>query len=155
MGRRGSTLGQARGGTFYEVATDLRVEECGVCRVVFAYPAEHYRQANADHDVWFWCPNGHKLHYLGKTQEEQQRERAERAEALASRRLAAFDQERAMTASARRSAAALRGHLTRMKNRIAAGVCPVPGCQRTGLTQTLRHIQTKHPDWLHEHPEVQ
>ena len=62
-------------------------------------------------------------------------------------RLALEDQ----LAAAERSARAYRGHLTRMRNRIAAGVCPVPGCRRTGLTQTLRHIASQHPEWLAEH----
>ena len=68
-----------------------------------------------------YCPLGHAYIPAGKSDVERERERRQRAE----------DSERfyrEQLASERRSAAALRGHITRLKNRIVAGVCPVPGC---------------------------
>lgn len=38
-----------------------------------------------------------------------------------------------------------------IKNRIAKGVCPVPGCRRSGFTKVMAHIASKHPDWAAEH----
>lgn len=58
---------------------------------------------------------------------------------------------REQLASERRSAAALRGHITRLKNRIVAGVCPVPGCKRSGFSNVMRHVASKHPEWHADH----
>lgn len=137
----------------YPFTVNLYVEECCACGMVFAMPSDWQQVRRRQRDT-FHCPAGHAQHYTGKTPEQQQRERAEQAEAAAAAERRRATQAEEAARYQRRRVAALRGHLTRMRNRIAAGVCPVPGCQRTGLTQTLRHIRTKHPDWLHDHPEV-
>lgn len=43
-----------------------------------------------------------------------------------------------------RSAAAQRGVLTRLKNRVAAGVCP---CCHRSFKQLSEHMKMKHPDY--------
>ena len=147
------TLLAAEQGFTYPTKGDLAVQTCCACGILFAVDGDYDRRRREDHKD-FHCPNGHPQHYTGKTEAQRQRQRAEQAEAKAARLQAHADQQAAEIGYQQRRASALKGHLTRMRRRIAAGVCPVPGCQRTGLTQTLRHIAAKHPDWLHDHPDV-
>lgn len=45
----------------------LTTMHCGSddCGIAFAIPDSLYRKANDDHSVWFYCPNGHHIHFLG------------------------------------------------------------------------------------------
>jgi hypothetical protein len=91
-----------------------------------------------------YCPLGHEHVPAGKSRLEREQELRQAAEASEQ-----FYRDQA--ARERRTSAALRGHLTRMKNRIANGVCPVPGCKRSGFSNVMRHIASKHPGWHAEH----
>jgi hypothetical protein len=138
---------------------DLAVQDCCNCGVTFALTKELDDQRRKDHGT-FYCPNGHPQVYTGKTEAQKLREELAQAQAQlvtekkrteyahASRK-AAQDQ----AAAAERSAAAYKGHLTRMRNRVANGVCPVQGCQRP-FVNVHDHILNKHPEWAVEHPEV-
>jgi hypothetical protein len=131
----------------------LAVEECCRCGVAFGIPADLQRAFLDDRNRYFYCPNGHRQHYLGKSAEQKERERAERAEALAERRLASMYAARDQAAAAERSARTLKGHVTRLRNRIAAGICPVPSCRRNFLDVKV-HIATEHPAWAHDHADA-
>lgn len=135
----------------YAQYVDLYVIECGHegCGIVFAMPDDYDDRRRRDGKT-FYCPNGHGRAYL-ETEEKRLRKRLDAAERRASQAEETARSQRERAAKAERSAIAYRGHLTRMKNRIANGVCPVPGCKRTGLIQTMRHIATKHPRWAAEH----
>ena len=137
----------------YDVVTSLVVWECPSCGIVYGIPRQFADQIKAQ-GSHYYCPNGHRLSWR-QSDADRERKRAERAEREAS---AARDTARRWRDNAdreRRSAIAYKGHLTRIRNRIASGVCPVPGCKRSGFTQILRHITTQHPEWLHDHPELQ
>lgn len=56
------------------------------------------------------------------------------------------------TVSTRRQVAARKGQITKMRNRIANGVCPVPGCKRSGFDNVASHIATVHPNF-HAHQD--
>jgi hypothetical protein len=131
----------------------LVVEECCRCGVAFGLTADLQRVFLDDRNRSFYCPNGHRQHYTGKTDAQRATERAERAEALAERRLASMYAARDQAAAAERSARTLKGHVTRLRNRIAAGLCPVPSCRRNFLDVKV-HIATEHPAWAHEHPDA-
>lgn len=113
-----------------------------------------YRKGTAVH-----CPLGHEFVYGDTERDRLKRELAAERErtALAKRqaefawtsRDAAWDQARA----AERSAAAYKGHVTRLRNRIANGVCPVAGCRRH-FDNVQAHIAGQHPQWAAEHPEA-
>lgn len=106
------------------------------CGITFAVPATWHRERHRDHS-WFYCPNGHRQHYPGKSDVERLRERAERAESNAQR-----ERERAERQT--RSAVALRGVVTRTKNRIAAGKCP---CCKAKFADLKQHMDAEHPDY--------
>lgn len=134
----------------YPVTVTLYVQECCNCGLVFGVAEDFDTRRRKDHKS-FCCPAGHWQSYTGPTEAQKQRSRAEAAERRAEQAESTARRQRERAERTERSNSALKGHLTRMKNRIAAGVCPVPGCKRTGLTQTMRHIATKHPQWHAEH----
>ncbi len=111
----------------------LTVMECGECGISFAVP-ERWRQEREDTGKGWYCPNGHSRVYrestVQKLEKQVERERAAR--------VAAQDQATA----AERSVAAIKGELTKVKNRIANGVCPE--CHRQ-FQNVSRHMESKHP----------
>jgi hypothetical protein len=119
----------------------LTVVTCGTCQVSFALPEDLHRRALDDHDIWFWCPRGDKIHYLGPSKADRLADQLKWA-----RRSEEFYREQA--AAERRRAAAARGQVTKLRNRVARGVCPAAGCQRS-FTDMHEHVATCHPELLH------
>jgi hypothetical protein len=130
---------------------DLYVLDCSNCGVIFAITTDYEDRRRADAKS-FWCPNGHSVGW-SESEADKQRKRAEQAERnlkwTEAARIAARDQAQA----AHNSARAYKGHLTRMRNRIAAGVCPVQGCRRN-FANVKAHVTSQHPQWAHEHAEA-
>lgn len=123
--------------TTYEVIT-CPTHGCGVTLAITKAFATRRRNDGKT----FYCLWGHTLSY-GETREDELkreavllRQQLDQAEAEArNARLHAIAQKR--------SAAAYRGHLTRIRRRIAHGVCPC--CRRT-FKQVRQHIKNKHPE---------
>lgn len=131
----------------------LTVEVCPSCHVHHGVPKEMIDRALADHSRSIFCPAGHSWHYTGKTAVQKERERADWAErrvGWAEERANRLDMERQAEANRART---LKGHLTRLRNRIAAGVCPVQSCRRN-FANVKAHIESEHPTWAHDHPEA-
>ena len=116
----------------------LTVLDCGLCGITFAMPGNLYREANRDHNIWFWCPLGHRLHYPGQTEEQKLRECLK-----AERESNARSIERAQGAI--RSRNAMKGQVTKIKNRVARGVCP---CCNRSFPQLAEHMSSEHPDFI-------
>lgn len=125
------------------ITVGLTHVECYLCACAFAIPTSLYDRRCEDHGD-FWCPNGHRQHFTGKSSAERLREQLDDAYKYANSIASERD-------SAERSARALRGHLTRQKRRAVAGVCPC--CHRT-FQQVSRHMANKHPDYLTEEVTV-
>jgi hypothetical protein len=121
----------------YSDGFTLAVHRCGSCGIVFAFEEEFDTTRRRDHASWY-CPNGHSFSYTGPSDVEKLRSELEEER---QRRKAARD----LLDHEQRSHAATRGHLTRTKKRIAAGVCP---CCNRSFAQLSRHIATQHPDYL-------
>jgi Zn finger protein HypA/HybF involved in hydrogenase expression len=92
----------------------------------------------------FYCPNGHSQHYIiGKTNEQKIKElEAQLQEAETDKRYLNNSLE-----STRRSLSATKGVLTRTKNRIHKGICPV--CNRQFMN-LHRHMEGQHPNYLEQ-----
>jgi Zn ribbon nucleic-acid-binding protein len=123
-------------GTTMRYTGQLTVISCVSCGIEFAVPDSWRARRLDDHKDWY-CPNGHGQSYTGKSEAEQLRARLERAEA---REQSWRDQAQA----AERSRIAVAGHLTRVKRRVANGVCPC--CQRQ-FANLHRHMTTQHPTY--------
>jgi len=124
---------------------ELVVEQCPTCAVIYAIPLVLKTKAlerRGPQGKQIHCPNGHTWHYTGKTEAEKLREQLEEQQR---RTMAARD----LLEAEERSHAATRGHLTRTKKRVAAGVCPHPDCHRH-FTNLERHVASKHPELLEQ-----
>lgn len=135
-------------GTTIDVTTALVTEICCRigCGVLFAMPAELQKRRQNDHND-FYCPNGHNQHYTAKSEAERLREQLAKVErdrkwyAERSDRLANDN----MTLAKSRSA--LRGVVTRLKNKAAAGVCAF--CDHS-FPDVAAHVAEAHPDAVTE-----
>jgi len=108
------------------------------CGIEFAVPRSLYDAHRYDRSVKsIYCPLGHWAEWGREQRESDHLRRQLRGEEA--RRIHAEDQR----LMAERSARALRGHLTRLRNRIAAGVCP--WCHRH-FSNVQRHVEGQHPD---------
>jgi hypothetical protein len=117
-------------------------ETCCNCFTHFAMDRALHDRSRAEGGT-FYCPNGHGQHYTEtevqrlKKQLDNANKRMGWAEDSATRALAEAQQTR-------REKAAIKGQLTKTRNRIANGVCPC--CNRT-FQNVARHMTTKHPDF--------
>jgi uncharacterized C2H2 Zn-finger protein len=114
----------------------LVTETCCQCGVLFAMPEDLQRALRKEHARSFYCPNGHSQHYIGKTEAQKQRERAERLKAQLT-----HTRDQLETAENRRRAE--KAAKTRVLNRVKNGVCP--HCKRT-FKDLADHMKTKHAE---------
>jgi hypothetical protein len=130
----------------YETET-LAVHACPSCGVLHAIPESLEKRALGDRGPngrQIYCPNGHTWHFTGKTAAQEAREEAEHL-----RQRLASEQENVRAARAhaeveRRSAAAFKGHVTRLKNRVGKGKCP---CCSTEFPNIAAHMAEAHPGY--------
>lgn len=117
------------------VGINLITETCCSCGVLFAMSEELYNRKQSQRGETFYCPNGHGQHYTG----ESDKARAERlAKALEREQQARGDEQREAT----RLIAAQKGQVTKLRKRVAAGVCPF-GCRRH-FVNVERHVASQH-----------
>lgn len=117
----------------------LNILACATCRMDFGILPEFMRDRRRDHRN-FYCPQGHVNHYPGESDTEQFRRQRDSARARATHLSDQLESEK-------RSKAAIKGHLTRIKRRIANGVCPC--CQRN-FKNVRDHMASQHPDFLRD-----
>lgn len=115
---------------------------CGECGTVFGLGAKYQEARLADHRT-FYCPNGHGRAYNGKSEAEKLREQLGWANSRAQ-----SWRDQAETAEARRRGE--KAAKTRLKNRIANGVCPE--CKRS-FPDLRQHMAGQHPHFTT--PEVE
>jgi hypothetical protein len=125
--------------TTLDYTSQLAVQDCCVCGITFAVPTDYDQKRRNDHKL-FYCPSGHSQSYVGKTEAQKQRDRADRLE----RQLANRDED---LRAERASHAATKGQLTKTKNRVAHGVCP---CCNRSFVNLRRHMSGQHPDYVEQ-----
>lgn len=59
-----------------KVVTATAIVRCSACGIAFAVPENWFRARKNDHKTW-WCPNGDRQHFPGKTEADKLRERLE------------------------------------------------------------------------------
>lgn len=129
----------------------LTITHCGVCQIRHAIPDEMYWDRRNNGGEWF-CPNGHELHFI-TTEADKLREQLEKSQRATIRERARADSNWDEVEYERRSKAAVKGHLTRMRNLVAAGVCPVPGCKRN-FANVRGHMERMHPEFHLDEEDV-
>lgn len=115
---------------------------CCSCGIEFGVP-EHWLNKRRENGTGFWCPNGHSLSYTESTNDKLRRERDRLKQQMAYKD-DALKQARDSRDYQERRAAAIKGHLTRVKKRVSAGTCP---CCRRNFENLQMHMTTKHPDY--------
>lgn len=116
-------------------STTYLFQRCINCGVEFGVTDYFDDRRRADKQS-FYCPNGHPQAYV-KSEADRQRERAD---GLAAQVTHLRDQREA----AERQLSATRGQVTKLRKRIANGVCPC--CHRT-FANVARHMAGQHPDY--------
>jgi hypothetical protein len=127
---------------------------CCACKCEVWIPDALYEAAlhsRGPNGIHYYCAYGHSQHYVqGESEETKLRRERDRLV----QRLAEKDDEiarqRGLRESAENSARTLKGHVTRIKNRVGHGVCPC--CSRT-FGNLARHMATQHPTWTAEAAE--
>jgi hypothetical protein len=127
------------------------LEECCNCGIPFLFPQSYYDQRQMD-GKGFSCPNGHEQHY-SKTKEQKLREEMEEKERHHQEEIKHLTGQsetwRDMWQNKVKENKTLKQQKTRMKNRIAAGVCPC--CDRT-FQNLARHMASKHSEAVKNNP---
>jgi hypothetical protein len=135
-----------------------KIETCCTCGMSFAI-SEDFRNMRLEDRKTFYCPSGHGQHYSGKSDAEKLKEQLEqtRNELLSKRvqtkkleNLLRIEEEykkeyREQRDELKKSLSATKGHTTRLKKRIANGVCPC--CKRT-FKNLGAHMKSEHSDFV-------
>lgn len=137
-------------GQTLSITEQLDVMECHHCHMTYAMTQGFRAARRKDHQT-FWCPAGHGAHYPAQSNEERLAKELKDAQAALSRSRAATRAatDQAEAAEKARARAELRrraavGSNTKLKNRIANGVCP---CCRRSFQDLHKHMAGQHPDY--------
>ena len=130
---------------FDTVTISLRRISCCECGLVFAVPVE-WDDSKRHTGHGFKCPDGHGLTY-GLSDLQRAEAATKRAQELLSLERTRHEETRSERDKNQRKLTATRGYVTRIKNRVSAGVCPC--CNRT-FSNLARHMKGKHPDYAKE-----
>lgn len=129
-----------------ETQTTLELQTCAACGITFGAPEFFFGQRRGDHRS-FYCPNGHSLSFP-------QQSEAEKAQAEAAKYKQLWQKEQRYAAdvvsernAAQRQLSATKGQITKLRQRVANGVCP---CCHRSFVQLGRHMATKHPEYTKE-----
>ncbi len=132
--------------TFTDTVT-LKTMKCGTCGMRFALPQTFYDSCYNEGGFWT-CPLGHSRGWnKGNTPTELEKLEAKIAakdndlEYYRKRNNEIFEQKERVE----RQLAAQKGQVTKLKKRVAAGVCPC--CNRT-FQNLSRHMTAKHADFV-------
>lgn len=125
------------------VETTITITECAGCGVTFGIGLDFEKRRRDDHQS-FYCPNGHSLSFPGKTELEKERDRLKRDAEYEKSRADAWKDQAVAAENARRGQKAAN---TKLKKRIAAGVCP---CCHRSFANVERHMTGQHPGYAQD-----
>lgn len=142
------------GETKLNIQTIVYFGDCWKCSAPVYGPERKYQRAHSHGDSFF-CINGHSAIFSGKTDKEKAKELEkqlanEKKRTEWAKRDAQIAKDNAKTE--KRRAAAYKGKVTRLKNKIAAGHCPC--CDGT-FKNVRRHMLRMHPEFDVEDPDEQ
>ncbi len=118
---------------------------CYKCGVPFAVP-DNLKQHFLDSQDNFYCPNGHSQAYVTST-EQRLRKKLNEQEANNERLKNLLASKNETIGALERQKSAIKGQVTKIKNRVSNGVCPC--CNRT-FTNLANHMKHQHPEFKKE-----
>ena len=113
---------------------------CANCGVPFAMPDNWERDFRRTGQT-FYCPSGDHNYFPGGKSDEA---RIKELEGIAAKERDNAQFWREQEATRKRQLSAAKGRETRIKNRIAKGVCP---CCNRQFVQLERHMASQHPEF--------
>lgn len=116
---------------------------CGECAGVYAI-AEKYRKQKWQEGGFWHCPYCQCSWGYATSEITRLKRTIVDQESFATRQRAAHDQTRAALRETERRRRAEKGAKTKLKKRIAAGVCP---CCNRSFQNVRRHMANKHPEF--------
>lgn len=118
------------------------VGACCQCGIQFAFDSEIVARRQAD-GKGFYCPNGHSQSYCDSEVTRLKRQLESKDKQLQNEKEWSV-MYRKQRDDIQKSANALRGVVTRTKNRIKHGVCP---CCKRNFQNVREHMKTQHPEY--------
>lgn len=106
---------------------------CSECHILFALQKEMNSGLQQNHTT-FYCPNGHRQYYPGKTEEARLREQLSEAHANVAH-------YRELFATETKAHSATKGQVTRLRKRVLAGDCSF--CHRH-FPNVEQHMRDEH-----------
>ncbi|GAA4681275.1 hypothetical protein [Phytohabitans rumicis] len=124
------------------VVVNLVAIDCCSCGVVFGLSEGHHRQLRRTGQRFF-CPNGHSQSYT-ETEADRLRKQLATVEQQRDRARANATHYQDQAEATERVLRATRGQVTKLKKRVANGVCP---CCNRSFANLARHMAGQHPDY--------
>lgn len=119
---------------------ELTIEDCITCGTVFALPTVMRNHAY-ERGGYFHCPNGHSQGWdKANCKSAVDKLRSENAQLQST-----LNYEKNRVEAAKKETTAIKGQMTKLKNRVANVVCP---CWKRSFQNLARHMKTKHPEAL-------
>lgn len=126
----------------------INVGACYKCKATIYLPVSLHEAARASPRISFYCAYGHEQHYAsGPTEEDKLRLERDRLKQNAAFEADLRRQETERADAAQRRVTAMKGQVTRLKKRAAAGVCP---CCNRQFTDLQRHMAAKHAGFVND-----
>ena len=130
----------------YDTKTEIQIVAhwCNGCGIAYGLPAGFIEARREDHKSWT-CPNGCVRHFPpGTSEADKLRKEVERLQQQRDLARQDRDWQREQRLTAERQRAAARGQVTKIKNRVAKGVCP---CCNRSFANLAKHMAGQHPDY--------
>jgi hypothetical protein len=126
--------------------TTIELQTCANCGITFGAPGFFLDKRRENHQTYY-CPNGHSLWFPQQSDAEKAQAEAEKY-----KKLWKDEQRYASEVLSERNAAqkqlrAAKGQMTKLKQRVANGVCP---CCHRSFVNLHRHMAGQHPDYTKE-----
>ena len=128
------------------VAIELEHITCANCGMVFAFDGDLIDRRRRDHQN-FYCPSGHDNFFPGESDVEKLQRELKEAQLEIKRAEYRVQSAQLERKEAQQQLSATRGQMTKLKKRIANGVCP---CCHRSFANLHDHMTTKHPEYAIE-----
>ena len=125
--------------SIFTTKRQLTIVDCPRCGLEFGI-SEMFESRKREKGDSFYCPAGHPMSFGDSTAKQLSRAK----ECLEAEKTRHGNTKRWLD-TANRSRAALKGQVTRVKNRVANGRCP---CCRKVFKDLGDHMHSQHPDWV-------
>lgn len=123
---------------------------CHCCDVTFKIRTE-WRDSLYESGNTFYCPNGHSLSWKGKHVADELRRERDRLKQQTAQKDDEIRRLERINTLERRSTAAYKGQVTKIKKRVGKGVCP---CCNRQFKDLHKHMNSKHPDYSEQEPDL-